>query len=172
MDQSVTSAVDDRVGVGEKSFRTYRGLSICGPDWPGQRGCVGGEFVDREGMSLRITTPICRMETVARVTGGAKPTQSGDEKVQVSMAVSAKMPRLQPWFSVSPLHRVKGSLRRAAPALDPAPRRQKPCPLFWRRRIVSDLRSHSQLALRCSCLRARTVSRSQSRGRSRLGLRP
>ena len=60
------------------------------------------------------------------------------------MAVSAKMPRLQPWSSVSPLRRVKGSLRRAAPALDPAPRRQKPCPLFWRRQIVSDLRSHSQ----------------------------
>ena len=73
-----------------------------------------------------------------------KTDKSWRRKKLVSMAVSAKMPRLQPWFSVSPLHRVKGSLRRAAPALDPAPRRQKPCPLFWRRRILSDLRSHSQ----------------------------
>ena len=77
------------------------------------------------------------------VTGDEKPTKVGDEKAPTCMAVSAKMPRSQPWISVSPFRRVKGSLRRAAPALDPAPRRQIPCPLFWRRQIVSDLRSHS-----------------------------
>jgi len=49
----------------------------------------------------------------ALVSGGANPRKYGGEEAQFRMAVSAKLPHLQPRRSVGLLRRVKGSLRRA-----------------------------------------------------------
>jgi hypothetical protein len=63
-------------------------------------------------MATRVAS-VLRDDIVISVSGGANPRKYGGKETQFCMAVSAKLPHLQPRHSVGLLRRVKGSLRQA-----------------------------------------------------------